>query len=191
MAFEQVTALIYRYYYWLDLTIGFGLPFLLYLHPCRSARRDRRLFWLGAALGLSWEIPVFLLSAFSTKPIIVWLRPLPCHFSVFLISHTLWDGMIFLVGLRLAGLFVNNPLGRFRWIELLVLIAWGQMTALLVEISSVLNDAWVYREGYRWNPTWLHFEAGPITALMQIVWFVAPFGYYLIALKYFSAKKVD
>jgi len=170
-------------YYHLDLLVGFSAPvffFLLY----KTGRIDRllwRFFWVGAALGAAWEIPIFYLSAESTTlPIIVWNRPLPLHYSAFMLSHTLWDGLLFALGILLIrGLFRGTRLDSFRWPELLVLIAWGQVSELLVELSSTLNDGWSYIE-YPWNPVIFHFNGYNITWLLQAVWLAASIVYYFL-----------
>jgi len=173
-------------YYWLDLAVGFGSPVVLFALVRLGAvdRRNWRLFWLGACIGLVWEIPIFVLSKHTSLPIIHWIRELPAHYAVFLVSHTLWDGAIFVVGVWLAVLICGRPvLSRFRWGELAVLLAWGQITAFAVEFSSVTNQAWAFIEGYWWNPTLLHAADSPITLMMQAVWLIASAAFYLIALR--------
>ncbi len=172
-------------YYWLDLLVGFGFPALLFVfyRLGKAGRRDWRLFCVGAAIGLTWEAPIFALSALSQTPIVHWARPFPMHWTIFMISHTLWDGAIFVAGVWLAALFCKKPiLERFRWRELLVMIAWGQVSAFLVEFSSVTNDAWVYVEGYWWNPVLFRVGEHPITLMMQPIWLAAPILFYIIAL---------
>ena len=173
-------------YYCLDLLVGFGSPVLLYL-LCRRGtvgRADWRLFWLGAAIGLSWEIPIFLLSKLGPVRIIFWVTPPPVNFLVLMVSHTLWDGALFLTGVWLVRRCCAAPvLTRFSWVELAVLVAWGQLTALAVELSSITADAWVYVEGYRWNPTLFRVDGDPITLLMQPIWLVATVVFYAAALR--------
>lgn len=173
-------------YYWLDLLVGFGSPILLYVLVRKNVvgRRDWKLFWIGAAIGLSWELPIFMLSALSSYPVIIWLRPLPLNWVIFMICHTLWDGAIFLVGVWLVQFCCKRPiLTQFRWPELLIMVIWGQISAFLVEFSSVTNDAWVYVEGYWWNPTAFRVGPHPITIIIQIAWFFAPILFYFAALK--------
>ena len=180
-------------YYWLDLLVGYGSPILLYALVRKNivGRRDWKLFWIGAAIGLSWEIPIFMLSALSSHSVIIWLRPLPLNWVIFMICHTLWDGAIFLVGVWLVQLCCKRPiLTQFRWPELIVMVIWGQISAFLVEFSSVTNDAWVYVEGYWWNPTAFRVGPHPITIIIQIAWFFAPILFYFAALK-ISSKGSD
>lgn len=173
-------------YYWLDLLVGYGSPVVLYVLYRRKlvAARDWRLFWLGALIGLTWEIPIFMLSAHAILPIVTWIRPFPTNYAIFMISHTLWDGAIFVVGVWLVAWLCKGPiLARFAWAELVVLLIWGQVSAFLVEFSSISNDGWMYVQGYWWNPTVLWIDGRPINLLIQIVWLAAPILFYLIALK--------
>ena len=174
-------------YYWLDLLVGFGSPILLFtLYRLKKVDRlDWRLFWLGAFIGLFWEIPIFVLSGESSLPIVTWPRPFPFHYSVFMISHTLWDGAIFVVGIWVVKLLCPSPIfAKFNWKELAILIAWGQITAFLVEFSSVMNDGWIYVKGYWWNPVMIYVNAHPIPIMMQVLWFIAPVAFYFVALKW-------
>ena len=80
------------------------------------------------------------------------------------------------------GLCPKPVLERFSWIEMVVLIAWGQVSELLVEVSSTLNDGWEFVE-YGWNPVIFHCNGHNITWLMQVIWAVASVVYYLLLLK--------
>ncbi len=133
-------------YYYLDLLVGFGAPVLFYL-LYRTERIDRfawHCFWIGVLIGSLWEIPIFVLSGESeTLPIVVWIRPFPTHYLVFMVSHSLWDGLLFGLGMLLVHWICAAPhYRRFRWSELMVLWLWGQVSELLVELSSTLNEGW-------------------------------------------------
>ncbi len=170
-------------YYALDLMIGFGAPLAVYALWRRGYIDPRlwRMFWFGCFLGLFWEVPVFVLSKHGSVPFITWERPLPAHYLVFLVAHTLWDGGLFVVGVWLVKLLCPAPaLTRFRWDELAVLVAWGQVSSVGVEVSSVWNDAWVYVAGYWWNPTLATLNGHPLTLWPQIPWLVAPVVFYLV-----------
>ena len=115
-------------YYYLDLLIGFSSPVVLYL-LVKKGRIDRFIghcFWLGVLVGLTWEIPIFVLSGESTSvPLVTWVRPLISHYLVFMISHALWDGLLFVIGVWLVYGICRRPvLQRFRWSEMIVLVIW-------------------------------------------------------------------
>ena len=96
-----------------------------------------RLFWLGVAIGLTWEVPIFLNSLLAVSPIVGFIREPPLHPLVFMLAHSFWDGGLFLVGLALVRALCPHPvLASFRWRELGVLILWGQASELAVEVGS-------------------------------------------------------
>ncbi len=173
-------------YYTLDLLIGFGSPFVVYAlyRADKVGRLIWRLFWAGAAIGLTWEIPIFVLSAEGSEwATIQWLQPLPLHYSIFLLSHTLWDGALFLVGVWLAQRVCERSWWtRFNTKALLIMLAWGQLSELLVEVSSTSNDGWAFITGYAWNPTLFECNHHPITLFPQLIWLVAPVLYYVVLL---------
>ncbi|NOY90146.1 MAG: hypothetical protein GXP55_02975 [Deltaproteobacteria bacterium] len=169
-------------YYSLDLLVGFGCPFVIYA-LYRAGKLEKliwSLFWAGAAIGLIWEIPIFVLSAETSEwATIHWVRPLPLHYSIFLVSHTLWDGALFLVGVWLAQRFCDESWWtRFSGRALIIMLVWGQLSELLVEISSTSNDGWAFVRDHAWNPTLFECNHQPITLFPQLVWLAAPVLYY-------------
>lgn len=179
-------ALFKNAYYWLDLLVGFGSPVLLWV-LVRSKIIDRlnwRIFWLGATFGAVWEIPIFLMSKYSSVPIVEWIRYFPTSFAVYMVCHTLWDGALFLVGVWFASLVNRDaPFSRFHWGELAALMAWGQVSAFLVEFSAVTNDAWAFIDTYWWNPPLFSFGDHSVTLMMQLIWLVVTVPFYFILLK--------
>lgn len=173
-------------YYYLDLLVGFAAPlvfFILY----KTGRIDKFLwsfFWIGVLVGTTWEIPIFVLSGEKTAlPLIVWNKPLPIHYLAFMICHSLWDGMLFVIGVRLILLFCKKPcFTKFSASELAVMFIWGQASELCVELSSTLSDGWSYVE-YWWNPVMFQFNGYNIAWLMQVIWMVAAVVYYLLLIK--------
>lgn len=173
-------------YYYLDLTIGYFSPFLFYF-LYKTGRIEKfmwHFFWIGVIVGLIWEIPIFVLSCESTSiPLVTWTRPLITHYFVFMISHALWDGLLFVIGIWLIYRICDKPyFQNFRWAEMLVLLIWGQVSELFVELSSTLSDGWAYIE-YWWNPVMFQFNGHNITWLMQEIWVVASIGYYVLLIK--------
>ncbi len=166
--------------------MGFLLP--AYVHFGNRSRPDAgriiQLFWLGVAIGLTWEIPIFLSAIFASDPIVGFLREPPLDPFVFMVAHSFWDGGLFLLGLTFVGALCAHPvLARFRWPELAVLILWGQVSEFAVEIVSVLNQGWVYHGGRAWNPVLFHVAGHPLTLVPQLIWLAAPIVYYLLALR--------
>jgi len=179
-------------FYRADLAVGFGSPILLLVLRLRGRVRslDWRLFWVGALIGMVWEVPIFVLTRHTSIPITAAIREFPFHYVVFMISHTLWDGAIFLAGVWLLRLFCAPPLlARFRWPELVVLLAWGQVSALLVELSAVLSRSWTFVGDYWWNPTLIEVGGYQITLMMQLLWLVAYLIFYPIAIRMNTAGR--
>ncbi len=173
-------------YYFLDLLVGYSAP-ILFCWLFRTGRIEKftwHCFWLGALVGLTWEIPIFVLSGESTSvPLVAWARPLPAHYLVFMISHTLWDGLLFVIGVWLVNGICRKPVFQsFRWQELAVLLVWGQVSELLVEVSSTLNDGWAFVV-YGWNPLIFLCNGHNIAWLMQWIWAAAAVVYYLLLLR--------
>lgn len=173
------------HFYTIDLLIGLSLP--VYIHFSSRSRSDGdgivRLFWIGVAIGLVWEIPLFLSAIFAANPVVEFIREPPLHPSIFMLAHAFWDGGIFLAGIALVRALCASPiLSRFRWQELAILLLWGQLSELAVEAVSVLNQAWVYGDAHAWNPVLFRVAGHPITLVPQLIWLVAPVVYYLCAL---------
>ncbi len=181
-------------FYWLDLGIGYGFPvlMLLFLRKGREAAFYRRLFWLGAAVGLTWEIPIFVLSAGAgTGPVIQYINDPPVHWGIMMVSHTLWDGLIFLAGAWIVRLLLPGPVfKRFRLAELSLLLVWGQVTAAAVEISSLAACAWMFVPTYSWNPVFFEIFGRGLTVLPQLIWLAAPVVFYFPALKLASGRNL-
>ena len=98
-------------FYQLDLLIGFGAPILVYiLYRINKINKfSLYVFWVGAAIGLTWEIPMFVGSYEGFFITIQQIRSYPFHYLVFMISHTLWDGALFLLGYWLVILLCKAP----------------------------------------------------------------------------------
>jgi len=174
------------HFYTLDLVVGFALP--AFVHLSNRSRPGGtaviRLFWLGVAIGFTWEIPIFLSALLATDPIVGFLREPPLHPIIFMVAHAFWDGGLFLAGVALVqALCVRPVFATFRWQELAVLVLWGQLSELAVEVVSVLNQGWVYSGQHSWNPVLFHVAGHPITVIPQLIWLAAPVAYYLSVLR--------
>ena len=172
-------------FYPLDLLVGGALPVVLYL-CLRTGRVDRfvwRLFWLGVCLGLCWELPMQAANQLGEPWAVHRHLQEPPHWLLVVASHSLWDGGLFLVGVRILEPLCGPPvLERFRGWELAVLVAWGQASELFVELTAITGQAWAYIPR-PWNPSQLKFLGSDITLLPQLIWLVAPVVFYLAALR--------
>ncbi len=177
-------SLLREWFWWLDLAIATAVTLFVVL-GCRGTPRGRwiqKLFWLGAAIGLTWEVPLFLSNTFAEAPVLVMLSPPPVHPLGLIVAHSLWDGGLFLAGVVLV--WLSCPiLRRFDRRQLAVLLVWGQLSAITVELGGVTNEAWSYVGGFAWNPTLFEVGGHPITLLPQLIWLAAPIVFYLGALR--------
>ena len=145
------------------------------------------LYWVGFAVGLCWEIPLSIADDYSIYPPVTYLapRPFPPPFSTIaiMITASLWDGGLFLLGVLFVKLICSEPyFDRFKGKELGILIIYGQISELLVELISSSGSGWEYNV-YWWNPLLFVFNGRNITLMPQLIWFAAPIAFYIIALK--------
>jgi hypothetical protein len=173
------------HFYLIDFAIGGGTPIIvtvLYLSGLIS-RFTWRLFWVGCLIGLTWEIPLSTLDHFNIVDVFRFATPPPAHFSVIIISHTFWDGGLFLLGVLLVKILCKPPhFTRFSGRELAVLMVWGQASELWVELTSTGNGGWEYNPAW-WNPSMFMFNGSHITLAPQLIWLAAPILFYFCALK--------
>jgi len=173
-------------FYLIDFSVGIIAPVLVY-GLVRLGRLDRyfwRLFWVGFAIGLCWEVPMQVLNQLGPGLAVhAYVREPPVPFIVIIILHSSWDGGLFLLGVGLARLILRRPaLARFNPAELVIYILWGQASELWVELTATYGGAWHYVPR-SWNPALFTFNSQPITLLPQLIWLAAPIVFYLIALK--------
>jgi len=173
-------------FYFLDLLVGFIAPILAYI-LYRTEKIDKfswYVFWIGAAVGLTWEIPMFI-GSYETSFFVTLepIRPYPFHYIIFLVSHTLWDGMLFIIGYRLVLLLSESPrFEEFNLKELIILIINGQIQEIIVEVGAVSNSAWTFIV-YWWNPALFYVNEYPITLYPQLAWLFGSILFYFILLK--------
>lgn len=171
-------------FYLIDFIIGFGTPTLLavFYVSGRLPAFIWRMFWAGTAIGLMWEIPLSTLDGLGIVDIFSFLSP-PPHFAAIIASHSFWDGGLFVAGIFIVTRLVPGPhFTRFRAHELALLMAWGQIQELCVELVSTGSGGWSYNPSW-WNPELFTFSGRPITLLPQIIWLAAPALFYVAALK--------
>ncbi|PKL38416.1 MAG: hypothetical protein CVV44_11050 [Spirochaetae bacterium HGW-Spirochaetae-1] len=171
-------------FFMIDFFIGAAVPVtvtVLY-RVNKITRFTWHMFWIGCLIGLLWEIPLSTLDGLGVVDIFNFTSPPPVHFTVIIISHTLWDGGLFLLGVWLVNLFCEEPrFDVFKWKELLVLLVWGQVQELAVELLSTGNNGWEYNALW-WNPVMFLFNGHNITLIPQLIWLAAPVLFYFMAL---------
>ena len=172
-------------YYIADVVIALAFPLFFYVNHRTGRFRPRiwKLYWIGCAIGLTWEIPMFLSGPeFQTEPFIYLVNDFPLHPVFHPVLHTLWDGGLFLIGYWFTLQLCKSPiLQSFRWRELGVMVLWGQLSELAVEVSATSVGAWTFAEK-SYNPTLFPLGDRVITAIPQSIWLVAPVVFYLMAL---------
>jgi len=136
----------------------------------RQGPLARRLFGVGVLLGLAWEIPLYLGGPeFRSDPLYQLLAPLPFPAWWLPLLHSLWDGALFYLGVRLMSRGIDpNQITRFT----LGMVAFGLSSALLVELTGAMG-LWHYWPR-SWNPALFYWLGHPITALPLAIWLVAP-----------------
>lgn len=169
----------------LDVAVAIALPFSLFaLHKRRSLPRCVwPLYWLGVAIGLSWELGYhFTGPLYSDTPSYLQATPYPFHPLAQPFMHALWDGGLFVAGLApLWWLCAPPRLQGFSWRELAILVTWGQLQELCVELVAQATGAWSFTPSW-WNPVLFEFGEGAITLAPQLIWLVAPCVFYAGAL---------
>ena len=87
-----------------------------------------------------------------------------------------------MIGYWLVVCGVKEPFRRFSWRELGIMLLFGGIQELIVELVALHSRAWTYNTRW-WNPSLFEFGHGQITPLPQLIWFVAPIVFYQACLK--------
>ena len=180
------------FFYWFIWIVGILICLLVYF-LYKFKKIDKYfwyLFWFSFILGLCWELPLSIANEISNFPPARFIipTPLPAPVSTILIilTHSLWDGGLFLLGVWFIRLICKNPIfEKFKLGEFTILIIYGQVSELIVELTSTFSNAWEYIV-YLWNPLLFTFNGHNITLLPQLIWLAAPIVFYFIALKFKS-----
>ena len=170
-------------YYWADLAVGFGGPLVVWA-LVRLGLLQRAAWWqfaLGVLVGLTWELPIFVGSFATTRfATIAFVRAPPVHWTVLMVSHTLWDVSLFLLGCWLVRLcFGQRAFQKLHLSQLLLFALYGQALALAVELSSTGNSAWFFVDLW-WNPAMFQFNGHDITVLPHIFWVWGSLCFYFL-----------
>ena len=176
-----------EYFYWVDLVIALSIPllFVLLYRTRRISRYLWLLFWIGCGVGALWEIPFYFIGPYlSSDPLYVLKTPTPYPLFLLHFVHCFWDGGLFMIGVWMVKRFCRAPhFERFRFPELAVLLVWGQLQEITVELISTGSSGWAYIPHW-WNPSMFRFRGSDITLLPQLIWVVAPVVFYLLAVRF-------
>jgi hypothetical protein len=180
-----MSAWIAAHFWWIDVAIAAGI--LAAVAAFVAARRmsflTARLFALGCAVGLMWEIPLSALDGLGVARIFQFLSPPPYPFPVIIVSHTLWDGGLFLAGVALVRALGPGPVfASFSARDLTVLLSWGQLQELGIELLATGTAGWTYVPA-AWNPALFAFRGHSITLVPQLMWFAGVLIFYPAALR--------
>jgi hypothetical protein len=100
-----------------------------------------------------------------------------------IITHSFWDGGLFLLGMVFVKLFCKNEhFTSFRICEFSIFLLYGQISELIVELASTYSNAWEYNV-YWWNPVLFVFNGHNISLLPQMIWLGASIIFYYIIIK--------
>ncbi len=176
-------------FYWFVWIVGIVICNVVY-YLYKFEKIDKYywyLFWIGVILGVLWEVPLTIANEISPIPPASFISPppLPSPFSsiLIIITHSFWDGGLFLLGVWFIKLICKKPiLEKFKPSELIIFLIYGQISTLIVELLSTSSGGWEYYV-YVWNPLLFSFLGHNITLLPQIIWLLAPIAFYVIAVK--------
>ena len=178
-----------------DFTVAVGLVigFVLAYRNKKISNTYYIMFWIGCLIGSTWEFTFLYLGPEFVHSVKEW--PYGLGGWPRKVSHSIWDGGLFMVGVYLCEKYLNGPLfQRFDKIELFIFSSWGIFQELLVEY--LFNGrVWIY-EPLPWNPVIIPALPGSAalcpgyTLIPQAVWVVAPIVFYFIFLKVTEINKV-
>ena len=149
------------------------------------------LFWIGCLIGSAWEFTFLFLGPEFLHSVKEW--PYGLGGWPRKLSHSIWDGGLFMLGIYFCKRYLSDPLFRsFNKKELGIMLSWGIFQELLVEY--LFNGrVWIY-EPLPWNPIIIPVLPGsaPLspgyTLIPQAVWIIAPILFYLICLRIMQTK---
>lgn len=168
------------------IALGFVFPLVLYIGHRREIFTEFHLhtYAIGTVLGATWEFGLVLSQTFGIVDSIYTMSvAVRVPNLVHALSHSLWDGALFLVGVFLVQLiFANQRFVTFDWRELCVLILWGQLQSVVVEVVAVTTGLWQYNVTW-WNPRIVSIGGGDLTLMPQLIWLLAMSLFYVVCLQ--------
>ena len=170
-----------------DFTVAIGLiiGFIVGYKNNKINRIYFIMFCIGCLIGSTWEFTFLYLGpefVYSVKKWPYGLDGWPRK-----LSHSIWDGGLFMIGVYLCKKFLSGSLFvRFNKNELLIFLSWGIFQELLVEY--LFNGrVWIYKP-LSWNPIITPPVPGSAklcpgyTLIPQTIWIIAPIIFYFICL---------
>jgi len=183
---KGVITMATQLFYWIDLSIAISVPvlFIFLRLTSKIGKYDWVMFWIGCAVGALWELPFYFLGpSFLADPLYVLRTRMPYPPLLLHVVHCFWDGGLLMVGVLLVRKLCRTPqFAGFRWQELAVLLIWGAVQELAVELIATRSFAWAYVPHW-WNPSMFKFGGSDITLVPQLIWLIAPIIFYLAAIK--------
>lgn len=177
----------------LDLIIGFGSLWVLapLIQRKWMPAWTAPAYMLGVMIGLLWELPIFYLSGTQSSLALIDIpTALLIPWPILMVCHTLWDGLLFLIGMLLAARVApDKSVARLPPISFAVFLLWGQISAFAVELSSIVSGGWEYFDHWWWNPVFFRIGDSPVTAMPQMIWLFAPFLYWLLWRIFYREEK--
>ena len=176
-----------------DFTVATALVIRFYFahKNNRISSEYYTLFWIGCLIGSTWEFTFLFLGPEFLHSVKEW--PYGLGGWPRKLSHSIWDGGLFMVGIFFCERFLSDPLFRsFNRKELGIMLSWGIFQELLVEY--LFNGrVWIY-EPLPWNPIIISVLPGsaPLspgyTLIPQAVWIIAPILFYFTCLRIMKTK---
>jgi hypothetical protein len=164
-----------------SIVFGLCLPGAVYgLHVVGYLDRPQlSLFGIGVTVGFVWEFAlVVVVPPLLEAPLYTVFVEVPIPSLIHVAAHSFWDGGLFLAGALLVRRLLDAPhFRRFRWPELGVLVVWGQLQSLVIELVAVATGLWTYHPT-SWNPALFRLGEGAVTVAPQAIWLLAAVVFY-------------
>ena len=161
---------------WAAFIIGNSAPFffIIFYKAQKISSELFTLYFIGVLVGLTWEIPFALAGKSFHLILIDWPIDLPLVRNI---TYSFIDGLIFIVGILLAKVFLKNKnfLYEFDAKALSIMIIWGSVSEFLVDLNGN-GKLWLFIDNW-YNPVFITINGNGLTIIPQLIWFIAPIVY--------------
>ena len=174
----------------------FLLPFIVYcalLLHFELKWYIKLLLIIGTMMGmLGWELPFYLLGL----DFLYFVNKNQLVDSCWFFFHSLWDGLLFMIGYVLCYCFnymfhdTYRTLSKHKLYELIILLFWYNLQELLVELKFN-GIVWCYSPNHWYNPTMFVINGVHYTLLPQLVWSIYGVAFWIVCvfiIKHFTKK---